>query len=49
MRLNLTGDIVRFDQPADTFLRQIPFLAGPNRLDGEVTLDGTTYNVILTR
>jgi hypothetical protein len=45
----LTGSTLRFEQNADTFVRRMPFEVTPNRLDGEATLDGTSFNVSLTR
>ena len=45
----LTGDTVRFEQNADTFVRQLPFQIGPDRLDGEATIGPTTLHVSLTR
>lgn len=45
----LTGSTLRFEQNADTFVRQMPFEVTPNRLDGHATLKGTTFNVSLTR
>jgi hypothetical protein len=45
----LTGTTVRFEQDVDSYVRRLPFLAGPNRLDGEGTIDGRTFRVSLTR
>lgn len=45
----VTGDTVRFDQAADTFVRQTPFLVTPGRLEGEATISDTAIRVSLTR
>jgi hypothetical protein len=45
----LTGTTVRFEQNVDSYVRRLPFLAGPSRLDGEATIGDTTFRVSLTR
>jgi hypothetical protein len=50
----LTGNTVTFDQPnADTFVRDTPFTAEPNRLRAEETFESTegdfTIRVVLTK
>lgn len=45
----VAGDTVRFDQAADTFVRQTPFLVFPDGLEGETTASDTTIRVSLTR
>ncbi len=46
---NLTGDVVTFSQTADTFLRDMPFIAGENRLSGDQTFSGTRVTAVLTK
>ena len=45
----LTGDTVRFTQTADTFLRDMAFTAGENRLSGDQTFGGTRIRALLTK
>ncbi|SRR6266480_4431569 len=45
----LTGSTVDFAQAADTFVRDMPFTAEPNRLRGSATFSGTTIRVVLER
>jgi hypothetical protein len=45
----LDGDIVTFDQTADTFIRDAEFTAEENRLSGEETFTGATIEVVLTK
>jgi hypothetical protein len=45
----LTGTTVEFAQTADTFVRDMPFTASRNRLQGEATFSGTVVRVTLTK
>lgn len=45
----LTGSTVQFAQSADTFVRDMPFIATENRLTGDATFSGTTIHVELTK
>jgi hypothetical protein len=45
----LQGSTVRFDQPGDTFVRDVPFTAEPNRLRAEGTFDGVIVRAVLTK
>ena len=46
----LAGNTVTFAQPnADTFIRDMPFTAEPNRLRGEETFNDVTVRVVLTK
>lgn len=45
----LEGSTVNFDQPGDTFVRDVPFTAEPNRLSAEGTFDGVIIRVVLTK
>ncbi|HET6778270.1 MAG TPA: hypothetical protein VFH26_05240 [Gemmatimonadales bacterium] len=45
----LQGETVTFDQTGDTFIRDIPFTASPNRLQGEGTFESVTIRLTLTR
>jgi hypothetical protein len=45
----LQGETVTFDQAGNTFIRDIPFTAGPNRLQGEGTFNTVTVRLTLTR
>ena len=45
----LTGSTVAFAQIADTFVRDMPFTAAENRLQGEATFAGTLVRVTLTK
>ena len=45
-----TNNVVHFDQPADTFMRNLTFTLVENRLEATAQVVGTaTYDVILTR
>jgi hypothetical protein len=45
-----TDNIVRFTQPADTFVRDLTFTLVENRLEAlNQTVSGTRYDIILTR
>ncbi|HJR16725.1 MAG TPA: hypothetical protein VJ808_07715 [Gemmatimonadales bacterium] len=46
---SLQGSTVTFDQPGDTFIRDVPFAVGPESLSTEGTFDDTTIRVILTK
>jgi hypothetical protein len=45
----LTGQTVRFDQTADTFIGQAEFIAGPNTLTAEGTDDGLSIFLQLVK
>jgi hypothetical protein len=45
----LSGSTVEFAQTADTFVRDMPFIATRDRLQGEATFSGTTVRVTLTK
>lgn len=45
----LSGNVVRLQHEADTFIRDMPFEFGNDRLTGEQTFSGTTIRVVLTR
>ncbi|HEV8357148.1 MAG TPA: hypothetical protein VGQ17_10330 [Gemmatimonadales bacterium] len=45
----LTGNSVRFTQAADTFVRDVFFVASENRLTGDATFNGTAVHVVLTK
>jgi hypothetical protein len=45
----LQGETVTFDQAGNTFIRDIPFTAGPNRLQGEGTFNTVTVRLTLTK
>jgi hypothetical protein len=46
---NLTGDKVTFTNPADTFLRDMTFTAGENRLSGDQVFGGTRVTAVLAK
>jgi hypothetical protein len=43
----LSGATVTFNQTGDTFIRNIAFVAGPNRLSGEGTFSGALIRIVL--
>jgi hypothetical protein len=46
----LTGSTITFDMPAvDTFVRDMPWTVGENRLAGDHTFAGTRIRVVLTK
>ena len=45
----LTGSTVQFTQAADTFVRDMSFVASENRLTGDATFSGTRIHVVLTK
>jgi hypothetical protein len=45
----LTGNTVTFNQSADTFIRDVEFTAGANRLTSEGIFGGQTIRLVLTR
>ena len=45
----LHGDTVEFDQVADTFVRDMPFVFADNQLTGNATFSGTTVHVVLAK
>jgi len=45
----LTGSTVDFNQAADTFVRDMSFVATENRLTGDATFGGTNVHVVLTK
>jgi hypothetical protein len=45
----LKGSTVTFGQSADTFIRDLEFVASRNRLSGAGTFDGTTIRLVLTK
>ena len=46
---SLSDGVVTFDQPADTFIRDMAFEYADGRLNGEETFGDTTIRVILQR
>lgn len=48
-RWTLTGDVVRLDLSADTFLHGMDYQAGQGRLEAEGTFSGVTVHVVLQR
>jgi hypothetical protein len=45
----VSGDTVWFDQTADTFVRDVPWLIDDNRLRGSGTFSGVAITVVLER
>jgi hypothetical protein len=45
----LNGSIVTFNQTADTFIRDVEFTAGQNRLTAEGTFEDQTIRVVLRK
>jgi hypothetical protein len=45
----LAGSTVTFSQTADTFIRDVAFTAGPDRLTGEDTFSGLTVRLVLSK
>ena len=45
----LSGVTVTFDQAADTFMRDVPFIAEPNRLRARGTFDEEVVVLVLTK
>jgi len=45
----LIGNTVRLTQSANTFVRDMPWLAGENLLTGDHTFDGTRVKVVLVK
>lgn len=45
----LEGETVTFNQPGDTFIRDIPFTVGRNRLQGEGTFNTVSVRLTLTK
>jgi hypothetical protein len=45
----LSDSTIMFDQPGDTFIRDMPFTADRNRITGEATFDGATIRVVLSK
>ena len=45
----LSGDSIQFDQLADSFVRDMSFLALENRLTGDHTFSGTRVRLVLTK
>jgi hypothetical protein len=45
----LQGETVTFNQAGDTFIRDIPFTVGRNRLQGEGTFNTVTVRLTLTK
>jgi hypothetical protein len=45
----LSGTTVRFVQAAESFVGRIPFQATPRQLAGEATIEGTSFEVVLTK
>lgn len=45
----LVGDTVRFSQSADTFVRDMPFVARDGRLEGDRVFGGTRVRVTLVK
>jgi hypothetical protein len=45
----LQGETVTFSQAGDTFIRDVPFTVGRNRLQGEDTFSGVLVRLTLTK
>lgn len=45
----LQGETVTFSHPGDTFIRDVPFTARPNQLQGEGTFRTVTIRLTLTK
>lgn len=45
----LSGATVRFDQAADTFMRDVPFTVAPSRLQAQGTFDAEVVVLVLTK
>ena len=45
----LTGDTIQFDQTADSFVRDMPFVAGENRLTADHTFGNVRVRLVLTK
>jgi hypothetical protein len=45
----LQGETVTFNQAGDTFIRDVPFTVGRNRLQGEDTFSGVLVRLTLTK
>ena len=45
----LTGSTVAFEQAGDTFIRDVEFTAGRNRLSGEADFSGTVIRLVLNK
>ena len=45
----LEGSTVIFDQTGDTFIRDVPFTADPNRLNAEGAFGGAVVRAVLTK
>lgn len=45
----LSGDSIQFDQAADSFVRDMSFLALENRLTGDHTFSGARVRLVLTK
>jgi hypothetical protein len=45
----LTADTVRFSQTVDTFIRDMPWIAGEGRLTGDDTFGGVRVRIVLTK
>jgi hypothetical protein len=46
---SLQGETVTFNQAGDTFIRDVPFTVGRNRLQGEGTFSGVLVRLTLTK
>jgi len=46
---HLVGDIVTFNQAADTFVRNVAFIASKNRLSGDQSFSSTRIRITLTK
>ena len=45
----LTGDIITFNQAADTFVRNVAFIASKNRLSGDQQFSSNRIRITLTK
>jgi hypothetical protein len=45
----LQGSTVTFDQPGDSFIRDVPFAVGLESLSAEGSFDDTMIRVVLTK
>jgi hypothetical protein len=44
----LTGSTINFNQIADTFIRDVEFAVGPDRLTGQGTFEDVTLRLVLS-
>ena len=46
---SLSGNVVTFDQPGDTFIRDVDFIAGPGTLTAEEESDDGVIRIVLLK